>query len=150
MQIRLREIRENLEITQKTVAKQLKLSPTIYNYFENKERIIPLKHLNNFCNLYNVSADYILGLSNINIYPSKKCKLNKKLIGSRVKEIRKKNNHTQQDLANLFNTTQSTISAYESGKTIILTAFLYTMCKEFNVSIDYIMGRRNTINIIIE
>lgn len=149
MNLRLRAVRENLEFTQKAIAKKLKVSATTYNYFENGERIISLKHLNNFCNLYNVTADYIFGLSNYNLYPNKNYKLDKKLISKRIKEIRQRNNYTQQDLAKLFNTTQSTISAYENGKTIILTAFLYTMCKEFNVSMDYIIGRSNTIKIII-
>ena len=54
-------------------------------------------------------------------------------------------NITQEELANILNTTHSTISAYESGKTTILTAFAYQICKRYNISMDYLCGRvKNT------
>ena len=37
---------------------------------------------------------------------------------------------SQQALADLLNTSHSTISAYESGKTLILTAFAYQISKQ--------------------
>lgn len=37
----------------------------------------------------------------------------------------------------------STISAYKSGKTTILTAFAYEMYKRYNISMDYLCGRTN-------
>lgn len=144
MNLRLRAIRENLEITQKDIAKKLKVTPAYYNFLENGKRIIPLNHLNKICNIFKVSADYILGLSDYNFFPSKKYRLDKKLIGKRIKEVREKNNYTQQKLADFLNTTQSTISFYEKGETMVLTVFLYAMCEKFNVSIDYMMGRSNT------
>ena len=150
MNLRLRAIRENLEITQKDIAKKLKVTPAYYNFLENGKRVIPLEHLNKFCNAYKVSADYVLGLSKYNIYPSKKYRLNRKLVGKRIRLIREKNNYTQQKLADFLNTTQSTISFYEKGETIILTVFLYAMCEKFNVSIDYMMGRSNTKMIKID
>lgn len=149
MNLRLKKIRENLEITQKDIAGRLKISSAYYCCLENGRRIMPLEHLNNFCNIYKVSADYVLGLSNHNIHHDKKNVINKKLIGKRIKEIRELNNYTQQKLADFLNTTQSTISSYEKGETIILTVFLYAMCEKFNVSIDYILGRSNTMNIFI-
>ena len=36
---------------------------------------------------------------------------------------------------------EPTISAYESGKTTILTAFAYEICKRYNISMDYLCGR---------
>ena len=50
----------------------------------------------------------------------------------------------------MLHTSQSTISSYEHGNTIILTAFLYEMCSKLNVSANYIVGKTNTIKIIIE
>ena len=150
MNLRLKKIRENLEINQKDIAKKLKISNAYYCCLENGKRIIPLKHLNNFCDIYSVSADYVLGLSEYNFYPSKKCKLDKKLIGKRIKQVRELNNYTQQKLADFFNTTQSTISFYEKGETIILTVFLYAMCEKFNVSMDYMLGRSNVMNRVID
>ena len=68
--------------------------------------------------------------------------LNKNEIGSRIKKIREDNNLTLRDLAKELNTTSSTISAYETGKTLILTAFAYQICIKYNVSLDWLCGKR--------
>ena len=150
MKLRLSEIRDKYDLSQRKVAIKLKISKSYYNYFETGERIIPLIRLNDFSNLFNVDFDYALGLSNYNIVTKKLKKLDRKLIGIRIKEIRKKNKLTQKALSDMLNTSQSTISSYEHGKTIILTAFLYEMCTKLNVSANYIVGKTNTINIVIK
>lgn len=144
----LRKIREEHELSQREMAKLLKISKSSYNYFETGEYIIPLKHLNNFCNIFNVSMDYVCGLSNTYIKDNKKHSLNSKLIGSNLKKVRIKNNLTQKDIAKLLNTSQSNISTYESGKNLILTAFIYNFAKELNVSLDYLTNRSDNINIL--
>ena len=75
---RIKEIRELNDYTQRTLAKTLKISKTNYNYFENGERIIPLNHLNNFCNLFNVSIDYVLELSDYNVTSKYNYQIDKK------------------------------------------------------------------------
>ena len=55
--------------------------------------------------------------------------------------LRKEFNITQTDLANYLNTTHSTISAYESGKTMLLTSFAYQICNKYNISLDWLCGR---------
>ena len=150
MKLRLAEIREKHDLSQRKTAVKLKISKSYYNYFETGERIIPLVRLNDFSNLFNVDFDYALGLSNHNILTKKLKRLDKELIGLRLKEIRKKKGLTQENVANLLHTSQSTISSYEHGKAIILTAFLYEMCTKLNVSANYITGKTNTIKIAIE
>ena len=150
MNTRLRDIREKHDLSQRKVANKLKISKSYYNYFESGERIITITYLNSFCNLFHVSANYVLGLSKHNVISKSKVRINKKLIGSRLREIRKQNNWTQQELAELFNTSQSTISAYEKGQTLVITAFIYAMCKKFNVSADYLIGRSNVIDLSID
>ena len=150
MKLRLNEIREKNDLSQRKTAMKLGISKSYYNYFESGERIIPLSRLNDFCNLFHVDFDYTLGLTNHNIITKELKVLDKKLIGVRIKEIRKKHKLTQKALAELVNTTQSTISSYESGNTMILTAFLYEMCLKLNVSMNYIVGKTNTIKTIIK
>ena len=150
MKLRLNDIREKHDLSQRKVAVLLNISKSYYNYFESGERIIPLARLNDFCNIFHVDFDYTLGITNHNIMTKEIKILDKKLIGERIKEIRKRNKLTQKDLAKLFNTTQSTISSYENGNTVILTAFLYEMCTKLNVSTNYIVGKTNTINTIIK
>ena len=141
----LKKVRESYDLTQRDMAKLLKVSKSSYNYFETGEHIIPLKHLNNFCNTFQVSMDYVCGLTKVNVKSTKKYKLNSKVIGLNLKKIRLKNELTQSDIANILNTSQSNISSYESGKTLILTAFIYSFAKHFNVSLDYLTNRSNDI-----
>lgn len=146
MAVRFRMIREKRDLTQQKVADIIGVSKTNYNYFENEERFIPLKHLNNYCNEFNTSMDYIFFLSENNTTDKEISKLDRVLVGKRIREIREMKGLSQFKLAKLLNTTQSTISSYENGKTLILTSFLYGMCKKLNVSMDYISGRSNIIN----
>jgi len=147
MAVRFREIREKYDLTQQQVANILNISKTSYNYFENEERFIPLKHLNNYCNYFKTSMDYIFYLNDNNVISKDKITLNKKRIGERIKEIRQIKKLTQKQLAKIINTSQSTISSYEKGKTMIITPFLYELCKRLNISMDYITLRSNIINI---
>ena len=150
MKLRLNEIREKNDLSQRKTAIKLGISKSYYNYFESGERIIPLSRLNDFANLFHVDFDYILGLSEHNTITKELKTLDRKLIGTRIKEIRKKNKLTQNGLAQMLNTSQSTISSYEKGRTIILTAFLYEMCSKLDVSTNYIVGKTNTIKTIIK
>ena len=138
---RLREIRENNEISQRQLVKKLNISKSTYSRWETEEQIIPLTRLNDFCNIFNVSMDYVMKLSKTNKMTTNINKLDKKIIGSKVKKIRKENNLTQEDLALFLNTTHSTISAYESGKTLILTAFAIELCKKCNYSLDWLCDK---------
>lgn len=143
---RLVETREDFNLKQKDIANILNITQQSYSLWENGTKIIPLKHLNSLCNYYNVSMDYVLGLSNTRHYDVINTNINKSLIGKRLREFRIENNITQTELAKLLNTTHSTISAYESGKTTILTAFAYEICKKYNISMDYLCGRTNAKN----
>lgn len=150
MNLRIKQIRENNDLTTRDVAKLLNISKTYYNYFETLEKIIPLFYLNEFCNLFHVSMDYVLGLSNINVITKQKITLNRILISKRLKQVRLMNHLTQDKLAKVAHTSQSTISSYEKGETLILTAFLFEICQKLNISVDYVTGRSNIIQIYVQ
>lgn len=132
----LKELREDKDLTQNDISNLLSITRQNYSRWETNEKVIPLKHLTALCNYYRVSLDYITGLSKENSY--REIILDPKEIGLKIKEFRTKNNISQAQLANFLNTTQSTISAYESGKTLILTVFAYQMCKQYNISLDWL------------
>lgn len=139
--VRIKDLREEKEITQLRMAEIMKVSKSNYARWETNESIIPLKHLNNLCNYFDVSMDYMTGLSNKRNCCITNKRLNKKLIGKRLKEFRVLHDLTQEELAKQINTSHSTISAYENGKTMLLTAFAFDICKKYNVSLDYLCGR---------
>lgn len=55
-------MREDSDMTQKDVADYLGTSQTMYARYERGANELPLHHLVSLCSLYNVSADYILGI----------------------------------------------------------------------------------------
>lgn len=137
---RLIEIREDNSLSQRDLASILNISKSTYARWETQEQIIPLNRLVDFCNYFKVSMDYALNLSNENKYKKPISSLDRKLIGNNIKLIRKKFSLTQQNLADLLNTSHSTISAYEAGKTLILTIFAYQICLKYNISLDWLCG----------
>ncbi len=62
---RIRDLREDSDFTQQYVAGGLGTSQTMYARYERGANELPIRHLLTLCDLYNVSADYLLGRSNI-------------------------------------------------------------------------------------
>ena len=61
---RIKDLREDKDLTQSDVAKYLKEHTTTYQRWERGESEIPCHIVIRLCKLYNVSADYILGMTN--------------------------------------------------------------------------------------
>lgn len=59
---RIRDLREDNDKTQQEVAEYLGTSQTMYARYERGANEMPIRHLIALCRLYQVSADYILGL----------------------------------------------------------------------------------------
>ncbi len=66
----------------------------------------------------------------------------KKNIGLKLKELRNKLNLSQEELCKECNISQATYSTYETGKYLINTITIYSICKRYNISMDYIVGRK--------
>ena len=137
---RIRDIREEKDLRQIDVARILNVSQANYSRWENGTELMPLKKLTIFCNYFNVSMDYVIGITRNNTSTGTH-ELNSKTTGNNLKSFRKKYGITQAELANFLNTTHSTISAYESGKTTLLTAFAIQIAKKYHISLDWLCGR---------
>ncbi|MBO4915336.1 MAG: helix-turn-helix transcriptional regulator [Oscillospiraceae bacterium] len=61
---RVRDLREDHDLTQTQVAKKLNCSQQVYSNYELGQRDIPTDILIKLSRLYEVSTDYILGISN--------------------------------------------------------------------------------------
>lgn len=60
---RIRDLREDADLTQKQIAQMLHCSQQVYSNYELGQRDIPTAVLIQLAKFYNVSVDYILGIS---------------------------------------------------------------------------------------
>ena len=59
----MKDLREDNDLTQTAVAEILGTSQTMYARYERGANELPIRHMITLCRLYNVSADYFLGLN---------------------------------------------------------------------------------------
>lgn len=70
---RLKDLREDNDLTQKEIADVIQVRYNVYQRYEYGERLLPIDKLIKLAKYYNVSTDYILGLTNIpDRYPIEK------------------------------------------------------------------------------
>lgn len=60
---RMRDLREDHDLTQKVVAESLGITQQVYSRYEKGINEMPNRHLIALCRFYKVSSDYILGLN---------------------------------------------------------------------------------------
>ena len=61
---RIRDLREDADISQTEMGKHLNVSQRAYSHYENGTRDIPLKILLQFADYFDVSVDYLLERTN--------------------------------------------------------------------------------------
>lgn len=60
---RIRNLREDSDLTQQDIAEYLGTSQTMYARYERGANEMPIRHLIRLAQYYNVSLDYLCGLS---------------------------------------------------------------------------------------
>ncbi len=138
---RMKEIRLDKDVKQREVAEAMGIKRSTYAVLENNYNIIPLKRLNDFANFFDVSLDYVFGLTNKKQYPNSRKEINRDTTKFRLKQIRKQNNYTQIKLAKYLNTSPSVWCDYERGRYLVSTTFIYEFAKKFDVSVDWLLGK---------
>ena len=136
---KMKEIRTYFDNTQKQLADYLNVSRSTYAGWENGIDSTPLLKLNEFCNYYKISIDYITGLSKKNnyIYSGDSIDLNR--VAKNLRKLRIDNNLKQRDIFNMLNITSSSYSVYETEQTLIQTSLIYQIAKKYKASIDSIL-----------
>ncbi len=71
---------------------------------------------------------------------------NNNILGIRIRLLREKNNLKQKELAKILNIANTTLSQYENGRRIPSDEVKVKICKHFNVSLDYLLGRTENLN----
>ena len=80
--------------------------------------------------------EFVKGLHSILAY-------NLFMYGKIISELRKERNLSQKQLAEKLNTTQNTVSKYETEVLDLNTVIIIKICDFFDISADYLLGRTN-------
>lgn len=140
---KIKELREKENVSQKQLSEALGISRSSINQYEQQYDIVPIKRLNQIATYFNVSIDYLLGLTNIKNYKNTRKEIDFDLSSKRLKTWRKENHLTQEKISSKLNCSPSVIVHHENKRTIIGTPFLYELCKKYNLSADYLLGKIN-------
>ena len=116
---RLKELREEKNINQHDLSKELNIDHSLLAKYEKEYYIIPIKHLNTLSNYFDVSIDYLFNLTDELKYKNSKEEIDSIKAGNRLKEFRKNHKLTQEKLASKLNMARSALANYERGRNII-------------------------------
>ena len=64
--LRLRDLREDNDLTQKEVAAYLGIDPRTYSNYETEKRSMPMEQYRSLAIFYKTSVDYLVGLTDSN------------------------------------------------------------------------------------
>ena len=144
---RLKDIREDHDLSQAQIAKILNTSRSTYSLWELGINSIPLSSLFKFSKYFNLSIDYILNNSKSKKHINKNSKLDLKTLGVNIKKNRIKNNISQENLAKLLGVSQPCIVRYEKGIIEISIYNLYQIASILDISIDELLSQSEKIAI---
>ncbi len=143
---RIKELRIYNNLSQKEVANYLNINQSTYSKFELNKATIPIEILNKLANYYKVSLDYLLKITDNPKIKIINMDIDKKKVGENLKQIRKDKKLYQETLAREIGTSHSLISEYEHGKKLVSLTYGYAICKKYNISLDYLYGKKNNSN----
>lgn len=138
---KVKEIRNELELSQEDIAKVLNVKRGTYASWECGSDVIPTRQIYKLAEYFKLSIDYLLEISNQGHMVYHGSDINLSDVGNNIYNIRKRNNLSQKDFAESIGINQSTLWAYEKGKTLITLSSLISLAKVYNVTIDSILNR---------
>ncbi len=138
---KLKELRDYEAKTQKETAHLLNVTRATYAGWECGKDIIPLTKLNDLANIYDVTLDYLVGLSDKEENRNSTIHIDPKIISENIKMLRLSKKLTQKELAEKLNTSQSNIHNYENGKSLITTMYAIELAKNYNYSLDKLIRK---------
>ena len=139
---RLRETREYLDLKQVDLIDLFGVTYSTISGWETGKDTIPLKQLIKYANKFNFSLDYLLGITDKNV-EYKKLDIDLNILANNLKKKRKQYSKTQQQIADIINTSQSSYANYENARYLMPLNFLYNLSKIYtDISVDEMLGRK--------
>lgn len=139
---RLKTLREEKHFSQDYVSQILGCSRSNYAMYESGRINTPVEQISKLAELYDVSVEYLIELTDSPNDNKKFCQFNKATFIDNVVKLRKSKNLHQLFIANnVLKCTQAAYSQYESGRRNISIDTLVALCKYYDVTADCLIGR---------
>lgn len=138
------EARVKRNITQDDMAHLLGVSLNTYKGYEKNKQPIKIEQLNVLSNLFDLSLDYLLNISNYRTISKKEKiadEIDYRYLRFSLKYQRRIRRIKQKELAEEFKMSPTTISAYERYANNVTITYLINFAKKFHISIDYMCGK---------
>ncbi len=140
MNNKLVDLREEKNLKSKDMAEVFGVNKSTYSEWENNKIPIPTRRLLEISDFYKTNIDYIMKLSSVR-KEMKPTKLDLKLIGKRIHEVRIENKLSLRELSKKLNTSFSALAYYERGERLVKSDTLFGISKLGNYSIDWLLGK---------
>lgn len=146
--INLAKLRAQNNLTFNDLADILKVSLSSYKLYETGTIPMSLEEINILSNYYNVSFDYLLGLSKKTERVHFRKTIDYKYLKFCVKYLRKLDKLNQTNFGKQLNFSISSISRFERDGKLIKLEYLIKISKRYHISSDYLCGKSYIKNIL--
>lgn len=140
---KLKVLRKEKGLTQKSLSNMLNISQGAYAQWENGKREPNFEKLSMLACIFDVSIDFLLS-ENLEISKETYLKLKeekKNLFSVRLKELRLQHGFSQEELAEKIGIKRNSYSDWENGKCKPNYEKLEKIADFFGVSLDWLFGR---------
>lgn len=140
---KLKVLRKEKGLTQKSLSNMLNISQGAYAQWENGKREPNLEKLSMLACIFDVSIDFLLS-ENLEVSKERYLKLKeerKNLFSERLKELRLQHGFSQEELAGKIGIKRNSYSDWENGKCKPNYGKLEKIADFFGVSLDWLFGR---------
>ena len=144
MILRYKDLREDKDLEQKDIAAIIDVTREAYSKWELGIRDMPIKKCVELANFYETTIDYMVGLTNEKKYTKSNYQVDWNIIRNRLKELRKSKNLKQEEFSLQLGLKKRAYSNYENGTINPKTFKLTDIAKFYNISMDYLVGRKDT------
>ena len=141
---KLKVLRKKKGLTQKSFSNMLNISQSAYAHWEQGKREPNFEKLSMLACIFDVSIDYLLS-ENLEISKESYLKFKeekKNLFSVRLKELRLQHGFSQEELSEQIGIKQSSYSDWENGKFKPNYEKLEKIADLFDVSLDWLVGRK--------
>lgn len=146
--VNLAKLRSKNNLTYNDLADILKVSLSSYKLYEMGTIPMSLEEINVLSTYYDVSFDYLLGLSKNEKRTHFRKTIDYYYLRFCVRYLRRMTKLSQKNFAKQLNFSISSVSRFERDGKQIKLEYLIKIAKKFNISADYLCGKSLIKNII--